>query len=376
MSQEYPLRRQLFGYIPLVAIFAKEISKLCYLVRLHDAGDMLNLLAPTWLGLMIIFSIVIGLISDNYCRQKTLIFTLLASVASLILLLQGRFWLAVIVDGIFSAVTPVARAAYTDIHAQKDRISVLSDTFMAQALPWALLCFDSRVFNNHLFPVAFVVFFVALFLMIFVFRDLRDKDAKKKLNHFHVAVKKYLKGYSLRLLVAFLFFNMAFQLTNYYTENYAHRDQLQIVLLMVEGVGIFAGCLFVKVAHLRASFKSLILVFSAGLLIFAFSALTALFTEQRELSLYKFLVFAFVGGVSLPLIYGYYSKRVRAHDEGMLYGLLEGVQILAEALIPLFILADALLIPHETQVLTATPFLILIGLGLLLILKKERKANY
>lgn len=107
------------------------------------------MLASCWLALQVIFSSLSGYISDKNLRKIVLFITLAFSIVSTSLLYNNFFWLAIIVDGIFCNITPVARAGYCDYNPNKNRTELMTNTFIAQALPWIVICYNYKIIENY-----------------------------------------------------------------------------------------------------------------------------------------------------------------------------------------------------------------------------------
>ena len=141
--------------IPLFCIFARETSKVCFLVQLRNLGSEGPLSIALLMFLAIYFSMDLGIRSDKGCRRKMLIITLIGSIAAIVILSFATYsvqhttqsfllyFCALAIDGILgSAGAPIGRAAYFDVWdaknngtQSKDRL--VTDTNIAQALPWA-----------------------------------------------------------------------------------------------------------------------------------------------------------------------------------------------------------------------------------------------
>ena len=365
------------------------------MVELRNLGSEGPLSTALLMFLAIYFSLNLGLRSDKDCRKKFLIITLIGSIAAIITLSfavyapqhTGKSLLlyfgALGIDGILgSAGTPIGRAAYFDVwnatnkeYQRKDRLA--TDTNIFQALPWALVCFNKNFFENLLIPAALASLSLSLLLVILFFKDWRDKDARLVPHELHHAAKKYLHGYALRLMLAFLFYDLAFQFINYLAEEFYDLNALRQDFLLVEGVGIFFGGLVARIAftylmNFRSSYKT-ILVFSLALFaVFLIPWIRELITEKFAIDGIVRLSFASIGGVVLALSFGYFSHKVTPHETGLLFGIMEGVEIFAEGAISLTFFLENLKQLASNPHMPAIIMLILIGIGVVLISKKEQ----
>jgi hypothetical protein len=346
----------------------------------------------------IYFSMNLGRRSDKDCRRKMLIITLLGSIAGIttlsfavnatqhtltsLLLYLG----ALGIDGVLgSAGTPIGRAAYFDVwdannrgYQRKDRLA--TDTNIASAIPWVLICFNKGFFEHMLIPASLISLSLSLLLVMLVFEDLRDKDSRLVSHEIGLAAKKYLRGYALRLMLAFLLYDLAFQFINYLATEFYKLDELRQDFLLVEGAGIFLGSLVARIGftytkRFRSSYKS-ILIFSLALFsVFLMPWIKGLITGEFAIDNAVRLAFSSVGGVVLALSFGYFSHKVTAHETGLLFGIMEGVEILAEGAISLTFFLGNLKQAASNPHIAAVVMLILIGIGVVLISKSDGEEN-
>ncbi|HVX00647.1 MAG TPA: hypothetical protein VHA52_09485, partial [Candidatus Babeliaceae bacterium] len=202
------------------------------------------------------------------------------------------------------------------------------------------------------------------------------KDARLIIHGMKVAAKRYLRGYALRLMIAFLFYDLAFQFVNYLAEEFYNLNNLRKDFLLVEGAGIFLGGLaartaFTYIRNFRSSYKT-ILIFSLALFaIFLTPWLRYFFTGKFALDSVTLLSFSSIGGVVLALSFGYFSHKVTPHETGLLFGIMEGIEIFAEGAVSLSFFLGDLKQPTSNAIITSVILLIVIGIGALLVSKKD-----
>jgi len=368
------------------------------MVGLRNLGPEGPLSTALLMFLAIYFSMNLGFRSDRGCRKKTLIVTIVGSIAAIVTLSLAvnvvqhtttsllLYFGALGIDGILgSAGTPIGRAAYFDVwnannkgYQRKDRL--VTDTNIAQALPWILLCFNSNFFENLLIPASLTALVISLLLVILIFKDLRDKDARLVSHELRKAAKKYLRGYALRLMFAFLFYDLAFQFINYLAEEFYGLDALRQDFLLVEGAGIFLGGLAARIGftyakNFRSSYKT-ILIFSLALFsVFLIPWGRSLITGEFAIDSFVQLLFSSVGGVVLALSFGYFSHKVTPHETGLLFGIMEGVEIFAEGAVSLTFFLGNLKQLSNNPHMAVLIMLILIGIGVILVSKKDEQES-
>jgi MFS family permease len=364
-------RNFLLSLIPLFCIATNEVFKLYFLLKLRDwhGGDV-NLLESIWLGLQILFSIVFGLVSDKFCRKKTLLVTLIASTLAAFFVSKNLFWLAIFIDGIFGNVLPIARAAYYDISEKENKISLLTNTFIIQAIPWILLCANFFVFTNLLVYVVITTASLSILLTSF-FKDVRDK--KKLLestsNEIRKITHKFYKIQYLKIGVAFFIAELTYQIFPYFSESHFSDKNLQLTFFLL-GIGVAGGCLMHKFFRFSDSQKGLSFVFFTTLLVFLLSWISSSLSGRNinsPIPLDLYLKFAFLGGMYLPLIYAFFVKKAKTHQIGMLFGILEALQSLAEFSAPFLMVT----VFSAFKNLNFLLFLFLIFSSFILVLKKD-----
>lgn len=398
---KHSLRRTFLNFIyiltPLICIYAGETTKLAFLFELKNSevGES-SFLNTFIMSLSLVGVPAIGLFSDKNCRKKTLMCLVFFELAALFLLTQSQFIAATIQGLIGAGVVAVSRAAYLDMRPfitniiSKNRIEIATqddsllagiavvETVLIQAAAWTFHSFFSEI---DLILICKLLF-AFLVLMLFIFNDLRDIDTEISDHEISSAKKEYLRGYSWQLLVAFFLYDCAFQTPNYFSE--AHYDIKNLSKeIDVVGSGVFIGCIVVWIVlliiyHFRSMRhlitkkeklmfrirKSLFYASAAlfAVFLFPFAKYKSLFHSNVEyLNLF---FFTFIGGIVLALIFVYFTNRVKAHERGFLYGILEEVETLAEAIAPIFVFNFL-----GEGSLTNIPFIILIGAGLICIRK-------
>lgn len=392
-----------FLYIitPLLCIYAGETTKLSFLFELKTAGqEDSSLLNSLIMSLSLIGVPIIGLFSDKNCRKKTLICLVIFEIAALFLLEHSQFVASALHGLIGAAVVAISRAAYLDVRpvvtniisrnsvripAQDDSLLAgiaVVETVIVQAAAWS---FHSFFTDLDLVLISKSLFAFLILLLIF-FNDLRDLEAETSTHEIKSARKEYLSGYAWQLLVAFFLYDCAFQTLNYFSEVYYSTSNLSTEINVVGG-GIFAGCFAVWIAllsvyhfksiqHLITKKEKIMHRIRKGLFLFSmFYFFMFLIPFMQYKSLFKSKVdmpvlfaYSIIGGILLALIFVYFTNQVKAHERGFLYGILEEVETLAEAIAPIFIYN---FLPKG--LLNNISFIILIGSGLICIMKYKKQ---
>lgn len=366
--------------IPLVCISCAELLKFCFLISLRDLGENADLYISILLFISVATSAIIGHFSDKYCRKKTLVYTLLFSTFSTIFLFLNRSFFALVFSGLGAAgLTPVARAAYIDVNIYRKKDKVLTETLIAQAFTWAILCWQSFfLIKKTLLITALIVFLIVIVITILNYKDFRDNEQKKHIHSIKTSKKHFLIGYPLRIMIAFLIYDYAYQLINYWFESYSDISSLKNEFYLVQGSGILTGCLFIRFAlsfynNFKSSYKTILLssIILISTFLFPFLFHITMHNFLSSLDAIVLLSFSTIGGVVLALIFSYFAHLAEPHESGFLYGLLEGIEIFSEASAGIFLFTyskflDKHFIPKSYI------FIVLLTLGAIFIFKHPK----
>lgn len=332
------------GLVPLFCVLTKDAHKIYFLTQLNNATAGVEYMIVGWLLFQVCFSYIFGLISDKYCRKKTLVFTLAASLVSLALIQNQFFWLALIVDGILGNVTPVAKAAYCDVHIVSRRVPNILNTFIAQAIPWIIfpLVFLNTDSSFYLYTMV-AISVASLILSITLFNDFRDKNQIEK-SIIVRFFKKYSRSPFVEVVLAFIIINTAWWSILYYKESHYQEIVLQKHFMLVLGIAFLAGCLLSKYLKFKAK-PALFLSFLFLFMLIAFDwIISYTLNKPQKVSSNLFLYIALIGGVLIPNLYCLFGENARTHEQGSVFGFLDGVQTLSEFLgaiaVPAFILTE------------------------------------
>ena len=334
------------GLIPLFCVLTKDAHKIYFFTELNNTTSDLEYMIIGWLLFQVCFSYIFGVISDKYCRKKTLVLTLAASLVSLALIQNQLFWLALIVDGIFGNVTPVAKAAYCDVHTVSGRVPNILNTFIAQAIPWVVfpLVFLNSSPSFYLYTII-TISIASLILSITSFNDFRDKNQIDKYPMFRF-FKKYARSPFIEVILAFLILNTAWWSITYFQELHYKEVILQKHFMLVLGLGFLGGCLLSKYLKFKTK-PALFLSFLFACMLVSFDwILSYALNKPQRISSNLFLYMTLVGGVLIPNLYSLFGESARTHEQGSVFGFLDGIQTLTEffgaVAVPAFILTEGI----------------------------------
>ncbi|MCC5832534.1 MAG: MFS transporter [Chlamydiales bacterium] len=328
----------LYSFIPLMCIIADAAISLFFLSHLPTAKTNVELLGSVWVGLQVIFSVVFGIISDKYCRKKTLAFTIICSVIALVALKLNYFWIAIFIDGIFGNIIPVARATYCDIHTLSARVPNIINTFIVLPIPYIVLSISHHIYADHLFTSVLSFSVLSVVLVVFLLKDFRDKD-RRKANFIILKIKSthFYKLKYLRVVLALLVWNSAWYIILYYNEQTMTELQLEKTFLLIVGLAFFVGTVVGRIYRFRVHLAITVSLLSSFLLLFTDWIAFVVLATPQIIPVSFFLQFTMLGGVGLPYIFSYFGEIAKIHEQGEVFGFLESIVSLAEFIGPFFL---------------------------------------
>jgi MFS family permease len=320
-------KNSLASSIPLLALFTSEMVKVLFYLQLKDTAVDTHFIFILWISLQVAFSVVGGVLSDRLSRKYMLALAASAKLIAGFLCCQEFFVTAVIIDGVFGNLSPIARAAYCDVHMRQGRVPNIVNTFFMA--PLGAIFFYFLTFLNIEIFVAFAACIVSAFLVLFVFEDFRDNQ------HSEVYVwKKLFKKESVLVALAFLLLNSQWAVL--YHQDHFHLSVMNLgsVFFVLVGSAFLCGVTLTRLFKFKPE-RILIFVFIIITCIFFFDLLVDCITQDcTQVSPDMFLQFTLLGGVGQPLVYGFFGDKVTIHEQGAAYGLLESIQAFSEFVAP------------------------------------------
>lgn len=290
--------------------------------------------------------LILSFLSDIWCRKKMLYFSVLLLLFSGLFLKVGFPMLSTIFIAI-APVTPIAIAAYCDVHVANDREPNVINAFMIRPLPWMLFPFVYKSINGF-FMLSMLLGALVSVMLICWFADNRDKDARK----FNLGILEAIRVYGMRVVVslscAFYLSNWAWSLLFYYLEGVENESIVASNFMLSPGICFFLGAVFARTVIRKKSiftvpFKGkpirksnhlrLIIYLSMGaipFIIFISYLVSLLNGDRSNVVLNSLPLFTFFGGVFIPAIYAFFGSRLEYHSLGFVYAWLEVVQSLSE----------------------------------------------
>ena len=325
--------------VPLSIIVLGEIFKIFFFAEFQKVQNRDHYI-DWWLLLQLVLAPLLGFLSDKFCRKKILLFTLCSLILSAAFLRlsiffqgpsdipQGLLELSLILYSI-GAVTPIARAAYCDVHITNKKTPNILNTFLVQPLPW--IFFYKFTFNTVGSIASLFIFgMITAALALYYFVDQRDLRHRRLSVRFKKIREEFGWGLCSRILIALFISNSAWNLLLFFLEEKESIGIANQYLSLALGIAFFGGTILARLLDIDLK-KMIGLSFA---LIGVFTLIQ--FIEGTATGNYNtvlrpiFIAFTFFGGFALPLTYAFFGRSVDLHEQGILYGLLDSFQKLTE----------------------------------------------
>jgi len=278
-------------------------------------------------------------LSDSYCRKKSLIIALLITLISTTFFL---FWLHfktvfflplyIIFIGIAGNVTPIILSAFKDI------IKIFYNFRLIISL-WILTfyfgenfpsIFRGYIAKEIILSSSIIFSIISLFLIIFLFKDVRDKTLLPKISIKQQAIYIYhnfLKNISflLSILGYFIAIISLYQIT--FRSEVLHN--LLVKNIPLEFItGTFLGVIF-YIFYTKEDLKAFKFGFTLSLIsINLLFFLTCLNIKNNFLLIMLMIIYSFGLCIFISSLYCMLTRARHHHDYGKIYGILESVDSL------------------------------------------------
>ncbi len=319
--------------VPLAVIVIGELFKIFFFEEVRQISgheqdfkkyiDLANLV-------QLFLSPFMGFVSDKFGRRLLIVATLgCLCLSAFFLKAVPSLNLAVWLYGI-GTVTPIARAAYCDVHITNKRVPNIINTFIVQPIPW-LIVYKISFTNWISFSTILSIGLLTIVLVYFYFKDNEDHSKRKTSFEFENIKREYGWGLCLRILIAFSISNCLWNMLQYYFEETGSVHLTAGVFSLSQGAMFFLGCVIARLLDIEVKkILGLIFVFTA-ILLSVQSLQWALEGYGSDIVPSIFATFTFFGGIILPSLYAFFGRKADIHEQGVLYGLLESIQTLTES---------------------------------------------
>lgn len=252
--EAFRLNRQVVvSAIPLLSIFASASARMFFVLKISQLGGYSYPLMGIWLILQFVFATGWGFLSDYFSRKLILSLCIIGKMAGLLLIFGESILSAIIIDGIFGNINPVARAAYCDVHISQKRVPNIINTFLVQPIPWILFSLFSPTNFSFMIIVSFLA--ISLILVFTLFIDFRDR-AVIKLS----SARKVFRYELLMVALAFLLMNSQWWVLLHILEQRHLFDEFAGNLFLINGISFFLGAFIARMLNLGIE-KSIVLIF-------------------------------------------------------------------------------------------------------------------
>ncbi|QVL55797.1 MAG: MFS transporter [Simkaniaceae bacterium] len=285
--------------------------------------------------------------SDLYCRKKSLVISLSASLIAMFFLLLFNlkilFFVPLIfclsfVKGAFGNTIPLSLAAIADTQDKNYRFSFGLST-LAYTLAYLMMIF-AVLFLKEKTAIAIILGFyvIIVFIAIKFFKDIRDKDIHVSTHSsVYALVKREIglvfgdlkKSFFQNAITAFLLWEISVYcvLLLYVDFNKVDFRLISVTMMLGYGLGILILKFFGEISDKMMS-RIGFLLGSVSLIPFYFHFA---FHENPNFSLLAGCYFFHSVGMAIlpPTLFAMLAKGAKQHEQGRLYGIIESVDTIA-----------------------------------------------
>jgi DHA1 family tetracycline resistance protein-like MFS transporter len=336
-----------FGMIiPLLPLYAEG-------TRFNATSSQIGLLIAAYSIMQLIFSPILGGLSDKYGRKPILFFSLIGtSIGFLILGLANTLWILFagrILDGITGGNISTAQAYIADVTTHEERAKGMGLVGAAFGLGFVFGPFIGGVLSGWGISVPFffaaTLTFANAIMLLFLLPETVTKDHPARNTageSFLLRLSQALKNSQLSLVIlmnfllvtAFSIMTTVFALFTQYRFGYDVQHNGYLFFFIGVIAVIIQGGLFGKLANLFGE-KSLLIV---GSLMLVFSLVALPFAGRQMFGLKGLLVNLFFLAVGnsliVPSISSLASKSANAGEQGIALGASQSAASLARAVGP------------------------------------------
>ncbi len=269
-------------------------------------------------------ALVLGTLSDKFCRRKTLLWSQLGGLIFLYFVYHyPSQWYFVVLLGIIYNPVPIVRAAMVDNMKNYSTIKLISLSFFVQFLPEALYSFFYKIPPATSYLMSYAALFAVFALSIFYFYDYRDaKQYHLKIYNggFTHAFLPNLKGRGVYTFLAFLPPLLVYFLTDNVVTEYSNDPTYYSILSFGFMLGALLSLIYKKTPHVSVItvVYGICLILSlippSSVFIYNFSAFSIPF---------HFLIFGSLMGFYISFVYDTIIHSIQASYRGTTCGLLD-----------------------------------------------------
>lgn len=269
-------------------------------------------------------AILIGFLSDKYCRRKMLLYTQVIGLVLLVLAFKTSFSFPLLLFlGFIYNPLPIVRAGLIDNIPHYSKVKLISFTFVFQFLPW---CIYDKIINfktEDAYLSTILCIAVSLLVSLFFFFDQRDsKVASINQLQIYKLIHPSAKKKFFYTLFAFLPVQLVYFFSDNLLESYSQNPQFYSIISFGSVIGALISSLYKKTPHVS------VLTISYGInMLLSIIPIACLYIYNfHDISVpLQLMIFSSLSGFSLPFVYDIMLNAIDAHFRGTTCGILDWI---------------------------------------------------
>lgn len=332
---------------------------------------------PIFVSLLAFFCAPIqGGLSDYYSRKKHILFALAINLVSSMLFvfyfsLNNLFYLIIyiLMLGIAGNISPIAIAGFKDITKKfvNFRFFVCMTLFYYFIGDYASVISSKLIKPLSILIIAFALLVICILLIVFLFKDTKDKNEIEKLSiahqikyifHNFLKHKFYIVGLFGYFLLELAFYQFAFR-SEVFSGFISRIAPLEIIVGAILALIFFK---FLKINDEKVFTYSICAIFISFLLLLFLELLKI---EKAIFFIFLMIFFGFSYSLFYSSIYSFFTRKRHHHDHGKIFGLLESMDSISYLLAIILVLFFKNIIPATIWLIS----LIIASLSIIFLIK-------
>lgn len=268
--------------------------------------------------------ILLGYLSDRFCRRRM---ALLVQIAGLILLsliwiYPTNFWW-ILISGLFYNPLSILKAGLVDNFPKLSKVQLISLSFVAQIFP---SCFYNKIVHSTPFTLmvtSFLFLIISTLFTLLFFYDKRDNlEHTNALFSVTDLTHKNSKRRFLYTILAFIPAQVVYLFADNLLDNYTQNPIFYSILSAASLIGAFLPLLYRRTPHTSV----LTIIYGVGLSLACIPIICVYLFAYDNIGLpVQLILFSCLSSFSLPFVYDIVLNTVNASHRGLVCGILEAL---------------------------------------------------
>lgn len=321
MALALPRKITLSALPSFIAIGASQCISVYLYLAMHNKNIFLFV---GWIVVQAIGNVIIGYLSDHYCRKRVLMWTQFLGIVGFIFALidPKNFIPALIFLGLFYNPLGVARASLVDNLPHVSKVKLISASFIAEFLPWSCYLAISRFPLFEFGALSSIILSANLLFTWLFFVDIRHRHIRHNVPKISNLVHEHHTRRFFWTLGALVPISIAVALAEVLIEKYPNNMQLYSIGGLGVVIAAMVSCLYRKAPHGSV----LTISYAVAVVLSVIPILCKLFFPGEIFNApYQTIFFTTLWGFYLPFAYDIILNTCGTGYRGIVCGAIESI---------------------------------------------------